>query len=143
MDTDALRALRRAKDRIDRDYSGALGIDVLAAEAGYSPGHFIRAFRAAYGEKPGHYRTSRRIERACELLHAVNLDVTEVCRLVGFTSLGTFSLRFSSGWAAHLPPYRARGGPSGGTGAHPRVFRPHVVDRAACRGGWCRPRLGA
>jgi len=58
MDTDSLRALRRAKHRIDRDYSGALGIDVLAAQAGYSPGHFIGVFRAAYGETPRRARVA-------------------------------------------------------------------------------------
>ena len=49
----ALRMLRRAQDRIDRDYAEPTGIDTLAAAAGYSPAHFIRAFRAAYGETPG------------------------------------------------------------------------------------------
>ncbi len=87
--------LRRAKDRIDRDYAEPVGIDSLAAEAGYSLAHFIRAFRAAYGETPGAYRTRRRVERACELLRSVNLSVTEICYLVGFTSLGSFSTRFS------------------------------------------------
>ena len=94
-DVTALRMLRRAKDRIDRDYAEPVGIDSLAAEAGYSLAHFIRAFRAAYGETPGAYRTRRRVERACELLRSVNLSVTEICYLVGFTSLGSFSSRFS------------------------------------------------
>src|ERR1700741_4971405 len=90
-DVTGLRMLRRAKDRIDRDYAEPVGIGTLAAEAGYSPAHFIRAFRAAYGETPGAYRTRRRVERACELLRSVNLSVTEICYLVGFTSLGSFS----------------------------------------------------
>ena len=73
-DVTGLRMLRRAKDRIDRDYAEPVGIGTLAAEAGYSPAHFIRAFRAAYGETPGAYRTRRRVERACELLRSVNTD---------------------------------------------------------------------
>src|SRR5215467_11861127 len=93
-DVTALRMLRRARDRIDRDYAEPVGIDSLAAEAGYSLAHFIRAFRAAYGETPGAYRTRRRVERACELLRSVNLSVTEICYLVGFTSLGSFSTPF-------------------------------------------------
>ena len=93
--TSALRMLRQARDRIDRDYAEPVGIASLAAAAGYSHAHFIRAFHAAYGETPGAYRTRRRVERACELLRSVNLSVTEICHTVGFTSLGSFSARFS------------------------------------------------
>ena len=70
--TSALRMLRQARDRIDRDYAEPVGIASLAAAAGYSHAHFIRAFHAAYGETPGAYRTRRRVERACELLRSVN-----------------------------------------------------------------------
>ena len=51
-DVTSLRMLRRARDRIDRDYAEPIGIPALAAGAGYSREHFIRAFRAAYGETP-------------------------------------------------------------------------------------------
>jgi AraC-like DNA-binding protein len=78
-DVSSLRMLRRAKDRIDRDYAGQIDIPALAAGAGYSREHFIRAFRTAYGETPGRYRTRRRVERACELLRSANLTVTEIC----------------------------------------------------------------
>ncbi len=67
-DVSSLRMLRRARDRIDRDYADPIDIPALAAAAGYSREHFIRAFRAAYGETPERYRTRRRVERACELL---------------------------------------------------------------------------
>jgi AraC-like DNA-binding protein len=86
--------LRRAKDLIDRDYAQPLDIDILAAEAGCSRYHFMRSFQAAYGEPPGLYLTRRRIERAKDLLRAANLTVTEICLLVGFSSLGSFSRRF-------------------------------------------------
>ena len=85
-DVSSLRMLRRARDRIDRDYADPIDIPALAAGAGYSREHFIRAFRAAYGETPGRYRTRRRVERACELLRSANLTVTEICHLVGFTT---------------------------------------------------------
>jgi len=78
-DVSSLRMLRRARDRIDRDYAEPIAIPALAAGAGYSREHFIRAFRAAYGETPGRYRTRRRVERACELLRSANLTVTEIC----------------------------------------------------------------
>jgi AraC-like DNA-binding protein len=79
---------------MDSRYAEPLDIDALAGTAGYSRYHFVRAFRAAYGESPGRYLTRRRIERAQELLRSANLTVTEVCHLVGFSSLGSFSSRF-------------------------------------------------
>jgi AraC-like DNA-binding protein len=89
-----LPALRRARDLIDREYAEPLDLDAMAGEAGYSRFHFARAFRAAYGETPRTYLTRRRIERAKTLLRTANLSVTEICFLVGFASLGSFSARF-------------------------------------------------
>ncbi len=89
-----LPALRRARDLIDRDYGEPLDLDAMAGEAGYSRFHFARAFTAAYGETPRAYLTRRRIERAKTLLRTANLSVTEICFLVGFASLGSFSARF-------------------------------------------------
>jgi len=89
-----LPALRRARDLIDRDYAEPLDLDAMAGEAGYSRFHFARAFRSAYGETPRAYLTRRRIERAKTLLRTANLSVTEICLLVGFASLGSFSTRF-------------------------------------------------
>lgn len=89
-----LPALRRARDLIDRDFAEPLDLDIMAAEAGYSRSHFARAFTAAYGETPRTYLTRRRIERAKTLLRTANLSVTEICFLVGFASLGSFSTRF-------------------------------------------------
>ena len=118
----SLRALRKARDRIDRDYADRIGIAALAEGAGYSREHFIRAFRSAYGETPGHYRTRRRVERACELLHSANLTVTEICHLVGFTSLGTFSARFAEITGMSPTAYRRQAAERGGPAPIPGCF---------------------
>ncbi|MEU4331757.1 helix-turn-helix transcriptional regulator [Nonomuraea dietziae] len=93
---DLLPHLRRARDLADRRYAEPLDLDALAGAAGCSRFHFARSFRRVYGETPARYLTSRRIERAKDLLRATNLTVTEVCVLVGFSSLGSFSSRFTS-----------------------------------------------
>jgi AraC-like DNA-binding protein len=121
-DVTSLRMLRRARDRIDRDYAEPIGIPALAAGAGYSREHFIRAFRAAYGETPGRYRTRRRVERACELLRSANLTVTEICYLVGFTSLGTFSARFTELIGMSPTAYRREAASRGGPAPIPGCF---------------------
>ena len=127
MDVSSLSALRRARDRIDRDYAEPMSIPVLAAQAGYSREHFIRAFRAAYGETPGRYRTRRRVERACDLLRSANLTVTEICLHVGFTSLGTFSARFAEIMGMTPTAYREeaarRGGPAPVPGCYALMYR--------------------
>ncbi|HEX6489493.1 MAG TPA: helix-turn-helix transcriptional regulator [Candidatus Dormibacteraeota bacterium] len=89
-----LVGLRRARDLSDREFGRPLSLDEMARAAHLSKFHFARAFTSAYGETPRAYLTRRRIERAKELLRAANLTVTEVCFVVGFESLGSFSSRF-------------------------------------------------
>jgi AraC-like DNA-binding protein len=89
-----LLAVRRAHDTIDRDYASPLSLTELADAASYSKYHFVRTFTETYGETPRACLTRRRIERAKDLLRAANLTVTEVCMLVGYDSLGSFSARF-------------------------------------------------
>ena len=90
-----LAALRRVRDRIDRDYAQPLDVEALARGAHISAGHLSRQFRLAYGESPYSYLMTRRIERAMALLRRGDLSVTEVCFEVGCASLGTFSTRFT------------------------------------------------
>jgi AraC-like DNA-binding protein len=97
-----LARLRRARDRIDRDYAQPLDVETLAREAHMSAGHFSRVFRLAYGESPYSYLMTRRVERAMALLRRGDLSVTEVCFEVGCSSLGTFSTRFTE--LVGMPP---------------------------------------
>jgi AraC-like DNA-binding protein len=91
---DLLVHLRRARDLADRDYAEPLDLERLARTAGVSKFHFVRCFAATYGKTPAVYVAERRIERAQDLLRATNLTVTEVCMLVGYSSLGSFSAKF-------------------------------------------------
>ena len=95
MDRADLVRLRKARDRIDREYAEPLDVESLARTSLMSSGHFSRSFRAAYGETPYGYLMTRRIERAKALLRRGDLSVTEVCLAVGATSLGSFSSRFT------------------------------------------------
>ena len=85
----------RARDRMDRHYAEPLDIPALARVAGCSDAHFIRTFRAVFGETPHRYLQRRRVERAMALLRG-NRSVTDVCFEVGFNSLGTFSRTFAA-----------------------------------------------
>ncbi|MEV0461814.1 helix-turn-helix transcriptional regulator [Nocardia tengchongensis] len=87
--------LRRARDLADRNYAEPLDLGALAAAAGVSKYHFLRCFAATYGKTPALYLAERRIERAQDLLRATNVTVTEACMLVGYSSLGSFSRKFT------------------------------------------------
>ena len=100
--------LRRARDLIDRHYAEPLDLDAMAAAAGFSRYHFARLFRAAYGESPRRYLTRRRMERAQDLLRSADLTVTQVCHLVGFSSVGSFSATFTNLVGASPTVYRRR-----------------------------------
>jgi AraC-like DNA-binding protein len=88
------RAMLRARDAMDRWYAEPLDIPTLARIAYVSEAHFIRTFRATFGETPHRYLQRRRVERAMSLLVETDRDVTEICHAVGFGSLGTFSRTF-------------------------------------------------
>ena len=107
-DLDELRRLRRARDRMDREYAQPLDVPALARTALMSAGHFSRRFREAYSETPYSYLMTRRIERAKALLRRGDLSVTDVCFAVGCTSLGSFSSRFTELVGETPSVYRAR-----------------------------------
>jgi transcriptional regulator GlxA family with amidase domain len=108
MTREDLVLLRRARDRMDRDYAQPLDVPALARSALMSPGHFSRSFRAAFGETPYGYLMTRRVERAKALLRRGDLSVTEVCFEVGCSSLGSFSSRFTELVGESPSSYRAR-----------------------------------
>jgi AraC-like DNA-binding protein len=108
MDLDELRRLRRARDRMDREYAQPLDVPALARTALMSTAHFSRRFREAYGETPYAYLMTRRIERAAALLRRGDMSVTDACFAVGCTSLGSFSARFTQVAGETPSAYRAR-----------------------------------
>jgi transcriptional regulator GlxA family with amidase domain len=101
--------LRKAKDRMDREFDRPLDVPALARSAAMSTGHFSRSFKAAFGESPYSYLMTRRIERAKALLRRGDMSVTDVCFAVGCTSLGSFSSRFTELVGESPSSYRTRG----------------------------------
>ncbi|KQY59259.1 AraC family transcriptional regulator [Aeromicrobium sp. Root495] len=105
-----LALLRRVRDRIDREYAQPLDVEALARDVHLSAGHLSRQFRLAYGEPPYAYLMTRRVERAMALLRRGDVSVTDACFAVGFSSLGTFSTRFSELVGVSPSTYRAQSG---------------------------------
>jgi transcriptional regulator GlxA family with amidase domain len=103
------RRLLRARDAMDRTYAQPLDVPALARIALVSEAHFIRTFRATFGETPHRYLQRRRVERAMFLLRQSDRSVTEICLDVGFLSLGTFSRTFRDIVGESPTEYRNRG----------------------------------
>lgn len=91
---DTNRRMLRARDAMDRAYAEPLDVPALAKIAGVSQAHFIRTFRATFGETPHRYLQRRRVERSMFMLRESQRSVTDICFDVGFGSLGTFSRTF-------------------------------------------------
>jgi transcriptional regulator GlxA family with amidase domain len=106
---DANRRLLRARDAMDRRYAEPLDVPTLARISYVSEAHFIRSFRATFGETPNRYLQRRRVERAMFLLRSTERSVTEICMAVGFSSLGTFSRVFRDIVGESPSVYRRRG----------------------------------
>lgn len=120
------RRMLRARDAMDRQYAEPLDIPALAAIAHVSEAHFIRTFRATFGETPHRYLQRRRVERAMALLVSTDRSVTDICMSVGFASLGTFSRTFRDVVGSSPRDYRA---------AHPHVTQVPTHFSMA----WTRP----
>jgi AraC-like DNA-binding protein len=127
---DLNRRLLRARDAMDRAYAEPLDVRAVAAVAHMSGAHFIRSFRACFGETPHRYLQRRRVERSMFLLRETDRSVTDICFDVGFTSLGTFSRTFRDVVGDTPSDYRAGNGP---------MVAPNCFQMAATR-PWAAPR---
>jgi len=96
---------------MDRAYAEPLDVRAVAAVAYLSEAHFIRSFRATFGETPHRYLQRRRVERSMFLLRETDRSVTDICLDVGFMSLGTFSRTFREIVGETPSDYRGANGP--------------------------------
>jgi AraC-like DNA-binding protein len=105
------RRMLRARDAMDREYAQPLNVASLARMAHTSEAHFIRTFKATFGETPHRYLQRRRVERAMFLLRQTDRSVTEISLDVGFFSLGTFSRTFRDIVGQSPTEFRTSGDP--------------------------------
>jgi AraC-like DNA-binding protein len=89
------RRINRGRDFIHARFDSPLTLNQIASAASLSPFHFLRGFKAVFGMTPHEYLLSCRVERSKFLLERTDLPVTEICFVVGFESLGSFSSWFT------------------------------------------------
>ncbi len=72
-----------------------LTLEDLASVAYLSPSHFHHVFRRLIGIPPGAFLAALRLQTARRLLLTTSLSVTDICFEVGYTSVGSFTSRFT------------------------------------------------
>ena len=91
----APRQIRAVQSYVEEHLDESIALAELAAAAGLSCFHFLRAFKQSLGVTPGQYVLDRRMERARSLLKSSTLSVAEVGICVGFDHSSHFTRAFS------------------------------------------------
>ena len=84
------RRIVQAKLFIAKNSTSNINLSIIAGEAFFSKFHFIRLFKKIYGKTPHQYLISVRIENAKQLLQT-KISISEVCMLIGFDSVSSFT----------------------------------------------------
>jgi AraC family transcriptional regulator len=102
------RHLARVFDYVDTHLTEEIRLEALAAIAGLSNNHFIRAFRAATTRTPYAYVIGQRLARATQALKSNDHSMARVAAAAGFTSASSFSNVFRRHFGLSPSEYRAR-----------------------------------
>jgi AraC family transcriptional regulator len=103
------KAVGRVIESMHRNLAEQLTLDEMARTAMFSKFHFTRLFQRVTGISPGRFLAAVRLHQAKQLLTSTSLSVTEITHRVGYSSVGTFSSRFSSSVGVSPRAYRRRG----------------------------------
>jgi AraC family transcriptional regulator len=88
-------AVLQAISSIQERYFEPITLAELASEVFVSRFHFSRIFADATGVTPGRFLTAVRLFEAKRLLLTTSLNVSDIVCSVGYSSVGTFTSRFS------------------------------------------------
>jgi AraC family transcriptional regulator len=89
------QAVERTIQTMHTHMHEVLTLEDLASVACLSPSHFNRVFCRLIGIPPGEFLSALRFQAARRLLLTTPLSVTDICFEVGYTSMGSFTSRFT------------------------------------------------
>ena len=95
-------------EALDMRYAEPLGLDELAAAAGWSGAHLHAVFREHLGTSPHQYLIQRRLRVARELLASTRQPIADVAAACGFSGAAAFCRTFRRGVGATPAAYRRR-----------------------------------
>ncbi len=99
-------AVRKAISSMCTRYFDPITLNEIASEVFVSPFHFSRIFAKTVGLTPGRYLTALRLFEAKRLLLSTSLTVSDVVCSVGYSSVGTFTNRFTKAVGMTPTQYR-------------------------------------
>ena len=105
---DVLIRLCEARTLLRETSEGWRSVRQIARETGMSLFHFIRLYKAVFGETPKQCQLAARLEHAKQLLMMTDVPVTDVSMDAGFASLGTFSYVFARRIGMSPTAYRGK-----------------------------------
>lgn len=94
---------------IDNHYKEQLNLDALAEQAHVNKYYLAHAFKKEYGVSPMHYLSRRRIEESKYLLRETDMSLSQISRVLGFSSGSYFSQSFCKAVGISPMEYRKEG----------------------------------
>ena len=93
---------------IDAHYKEPLNLDMLASQAHVSKYYLAHAFKSEYGISPINYQIFLRIKESRYLLRETDMSLSQISRILGFSSASYFSQSFRK--AEGVSPLEFRNG---------------------------------
>jgi AraC family transcriptional regulator len=112
------RVILAMRDHLNEPFT----LQDMADIAYLSPNHFHRIFHRIIGIAPGEFLTALRLDAAKRLLLTTSMRVTDICFEVGYSSIGSFTTRFTE--LVGLAPRRLRQQVDRFVMPSPDTFRP-------------------
>jgi AraC family transcriptional regulator len=123
-----------------------LTLETLASVAGFSPFHFHRIFRVAFGENLNAYVVRQRLGRAARELRSGERSITEIGLQCGYESPSAFGRAFARAFGMTPSAFRRAGSERGGmspVALSPaiEIGEPRIVEMSA-RAAFARRYVG-
>lgn len=83
-----------ARAYMEDNDSSPLTLSQIAGEACLNKFHFLKLFKSYYGTTPHQFLIDKKLNKALTLIQSGDFSVSEICQMIGFESLGSFSNLF-------------------------------------------------
>ncbi len=100
------RRLNEVKDYIDSCFNEDITLDNLSKIALMSPFHLLRQFKKNYHTTPHQYLMNRRLDRAKNSILNSDASLTDICFMIGFRDISSFSKLFKRRFGLSPKQYR-------------------------------------
>ncbi|MGL6201028.1 MAG: AraC family transcriptional regulator [Lachnospiraceae bacterium] len=96
----------QVKRYIDTHYKEQVTLDILAEKSHFSKYYLVHMFTKEYGISPINYLNQKRVEESCYFLANTDYSISDIARILGFSSLSYFSQSFTRSQAMSPRAYR-------------------------------------